>query len=737
MNMSMFTIQCRLCASEQTRQYFWESMEKYTLIVNELLEKIAQHPQFQEWQKTGNISREAVRKILNPLKENPQYVGLPKRFYTSAELISCYTYKSWLALQQQRQLRLLGKQRWLEAVESEFELSATTDFNPDEIRAKAHIIREEVIQEHNQQGSPPKNLIGILLKRHEVTFKDSLTRRAINHLLINNLKVSQEDQNLNQLSERLDKTKVEIKRLSEQLTSRLPKGRDPTGQRYLQILSHISTLPELRDDPPRLVVELDRLTIQQQLPLFKELPYPILFYSSSDLCWSVQSQETSNHSDPEHGIHPELPQSKKRHKKHCKQSTERICVKFKGAGPKEAKAKKSQSGAAKDFTFKIQCARRQLPVFRQFLTDYQTYTQLPAEERFSEGLFALRSACLIWRKDESRHTSKNKRGADQLEPWNTHRLYLHCTVGRPLLTAEGTQQIRAEKKQAIIKELKGKEKLEQTELDELGLTQQQIISIKRKCSTLNRLENHSPPPRPNTVPYQGQPDISVGVSFSRHEPVAIAVVNLETEEVLECQSAKELLNRGQAQYIWRNSLKEPVLKDGTERRHPNGGKLYVRKGKRLRWKPYRLVEQLHRRHQHHLRQRAKQQQQNRYQHSDSDSNLGLYVDRLIASRIVELALQRKAGTIVIPQLKGLRETVESDILAQAERLFPNEKERQKEYALHYRASFHRWSYARLSECIRECAQKEGIAVVKRKQSSQGDLVQKARAIALSSYKTKT
>jgi IS605 OrfB family transposase len=219
--------------------------------------------------------------------------------------------------------------------------------------------------------------------------------------------------------------------------------------------------------------------------------------------------------------------------------------------------------------------------------------------------------------------------------------------------------------------------------------------------------------------------------------VAIAVVDVNKQEVLERQSAKEVLNRGKAQYIWSNGLKKPVLKDGIERRHPNGGKLYVRKGKRIRWKPYRLVEQLHRRHQDHSRQRAKQQQQNRYQQSDSDSNLGLYVDRLIAAQIVELALQRKAGTIVIPQLRGIGESVESDIRAQAERLFPNEKERQKKYALHYRASFHRWSYARLSQCIRECATREGIAVVERKQSSQGDLEQKAIAIALSLGNVKT
>jgi IS605 OrfB family transposase len=716
-------------------------MEKYTLLVNELLEKIAQHPQFQEWQKKGDISREAVRKILNPLKESLQYAGLPKRFYTSAELISCYTYQSWLALQQQRQLRLLGKQRWSEAVESEFELSATTDFSPDKIRVKAHTILNKAIQKLNQQGKKPKHLMDILLKKHQKTAKDSLSRRAINHLLINNLKVSQEEQNLNELSERLDKKRVEIKRLEEQLKSRLPKGRDPTRQRYLQILSHISVLPDLRDDPQKLEAELDRLTIQQQLPLFNELPYPILFYSSSDLYWSVQPQDTSHPSEPENGSHPELPKSKKHQKPHGKRPTERISVKFKGVQSKEAKPNTGQSKEAKDHTFKIQCDRRQLPLFRRFLIDYQTYDNLPEEERFSEGLFTLRSACLIWRKDESRHRSTKKIGTDQpedqLKPWNTHRLYLHCTVDRRLLTAEGTEQVRAEKKQATLKELKGKDKLEQTELDELGLTKNQISSIKRKCSTLNRLENHSLPPRPNSVPYQGQPGITVGVSFSRHQPVAIAVVDVNKQEVLERQSAKELLNRGKAQYLWRNGLKESLTRDGTERRHPNGGKLLIRKGKRVRWKPYRLVEQLHRRHQHHSQQRAKQQQQNRYQESNVDSNLGLYVDRLIASRIVKLALQRKVGTIVIPQLKGIRESVESDIRAQAERKFPNEKERQKEYAKHYRASFHSWSYARLAKCIKECGAREGIAVVERKHSSQGDLEQKAIAIALSSYNVKT
>jgi transposase len=244
------------------------------------------------------------------------------------------------------------------------------------------------------------------------------------------------------------------------------------------------------------------------------------------------------------------------------------------------------------------------------------------------------------------------------------------------------------------------------------------------------LESNSLPPRPSIKPYEGQSHIVIGVSFSRHEPVTIAVVDVEKQQVLECQSTKELLNRGKAQSIWRNGKKELLSTDGVERRHPNGGKLYIRKGKHVLLKPYRLIHQLHQRHQQNSLKRAKQQKQDRYQESDSDSNLGLYVDRLIAAWIVELALVRKATTIAIPQLQGIRESVESDIQAQAEGLFPNEKERQKEYAQDYRASFHRWSYDRLRECIKECAKTEGIAVVERKQSSLSDLQQKAIAIAL-------
>jgi hypothetical protein len=162
------------------------------------------------------------------------------------------------------------------------------------------------------------------------------------------LKVSEEEQTIDHIYQRLDKKRIEIKRLKKQLQSRLPKGRDPTGQRYLQHLTYITALPKVSDAPDKMEAELDKLTEQQQLPLFNELPYPIQFYSASDLYWSVESHDTSTASA--NGIHQEFSKTEKPKAKHHQRPKERICVTFKGLT---------------DYLFKIQCGRRQLPVFRQ------------------------------------------------------------------------------------------------------------------------------------------------------------------------------------------------------------------------------------------------------------------------------------------------------------------------------------------------------------------------------------
>ena len=52
--MSQITIQCRLVASETTRQQLWQLMvEKNTPLINELLSQIGKHPEFETWRQKG------------------------------------------------------------------------------------------------------------------------------------------------------------------------------------------------------------------------------------------------------------------------------------------------------------------------------------------------------------------------------------------------------------------------------------------------------------------------------------------------------------------------------------------------------------------------------------------------------------------------------------------------------------------------------------------------------------
>ena len=52
--MSQITIQCRLVASESSRQKLWELMaELNTPLINELLHRVNQHPEFETWRQKG------------------------------------------------------------------------------------------------------------------------------------------------------------------------------------------------------------------------------------------------------------------------------------------------------------------------------------------------------------------------------------------------------------------------------------------------------------------------------------------------------------------------------------------------------------------------------------------------------------------------------------------------------------------------------------------------------------
>lgn len=118
--------------------------------------------------------------------------------------------------------------------------------------------------------------------------------------------------------------------------------------------------------------------------------------------------------------------------------------------------------------------------------------------------------------------------------------------------------------------------------------------------------------------------------------------------------------------------------------------------------------------------------------SDSESNLGLHVERLLASRLVRFAIQWQAGSIAVPDLKYIRDILESDIQARAQGKYPNQKELQDQYAKQFRTTLHRWSYSRLIQCIRNRAGRQGILVVTG-QRFEGKLRQQARRGALSAH----
>ena len=78
-----------------------------------------------------------------------------------------------------------------------------------------------------------------------------------------------------------------------------------------------------------------------------------------------------------------------------------------------------------------------------------------------------------------------------------------------------------------------------------------------------------------------------------------------------------------------------------------------------------------------------------------ESELGKYVDRLIAKAVIEKATEYQVSSIVVSDLENIREVLDSEIQAKAEAKIPGCKKAQKQYARKYRKQVHRWSYGGL------------------------------------------
>ncbi|HEY9625921.1 MAG TPA: type V CRISPR-associated protein Cas12k [Coleofasciculaceae cyanobacterium] len=633
--MGFITIQCRLVASKAVRLLLWYLMaSKNTPLVNELLKQASQHDDFETWQRKGTVPEKSVQNLCKLLKTHPDFAGQPGRFYTSASLMVIYIYQSWLALQQKRRQRLDGKQRWLSVVKSDIELVRISNCSLQTIQDKAR----EILAQHNAQiGVDPDqtkqkskkkqpleangNLRRSLFQAYETT-EDVLSQCAIVYLLKNECQVREQEENPEAFAQRIHRKQKEIERLEAQLKSRLPKGRDLTGEEFLQTLS-TATGRVPADDIEQMLWQAKLLAKPATLP------YPIIFGSQTDLRWSINKKG-------------------------------RICVSFNGLDKAIPELKENP--------LQIYCDQRQLPLFQRFLEDWQAYQT--NKNTYPSGLSLLKTGMLSWQE-----------GTEKGEPWQANHLTLHCTINTRCLTVEGTEQLRQDGIIRLRKQLAEGKKSEE-------LTENQQDFIKRQKSTLTRLENFSQLPKKSL--YQGQPDILVGVSIGLAHPITISVVNARTGDVLTYRSTSQLLGDN-----------------------------------------YRLLNRQRQQQQRNTLKRHKNQVKG-YTHQPSESELGQYVDRLLAESVIEVAQKFQASCIVLPHTNNLREHLAAEIKAKAERK-SDLVEVQDKYAKQYRINIHRWSYDRLLSTIGAKADKMGLAIETTAQPHQGSPQEKARDIAVAAY----
>lgn len=636
--MSFMTIQARLVVSEEIRYQLWNlTANKNTPLVKELFKQVSQHDNFEQWQRTGSVPATSISELCQPLKTDPRFEGQPGRFYTSANRIVEYTYNSWLAIQKKSHYRLNGKRRWLNVVKSDVELVQVSGCNIDTIKNKAQEILLELETENSleqtptpnkqkkekkRQTKPDNSVMSLLFKKYDST-EDVLSRCAIAHLLKNDCQVSTEPEDPEAFANRIDRKKEQIKLLEAQLMNRLPKGRDLTGEEFRETLAIATNqIPEN---------EIQQLLWQAKL-LAKPaaMPYPIRFDTQNDLRWSINEKG-------------------------------RICVAFTGLGKFIPQLKKQP--------FQIYCDRRQLPFFKRFVEDWQTYKK--NQDTYPLSLLLFRTASLGWEE-----------GQGKGEPWKVNRLTLHCTLDTQLLTSEGTEKLRQEKISQL-KEQPSDIKNPET------LTETQQAYIKRQNSTLSRLSSYTPQ-RPDKALYEGDPEITVGVSIGLACPATAAVVNIKTGKVLAYRSTRQLLGED-----------------------------------------YRLLNRQRQKQRLHALERSKNQKKGIVSQI-SESELGQYVDRLLTKAIIELAQQFQASSIALPYTNNLRQALLAEVNAKARRK-SDCKEVQDKYAKQYRMNIHRWSYARLLSNIYNQAKKTGIAIETVSQPLQGTPQEKARDLAIAAY----
>ncbi len=635
--MSQITIECRLIAQESSRQHLWKLMaNKNTPLINELLKLIAEHSGFEVWREKGKIPTGTIKQLCEPLKTDPRFQGQPGRFYTSAITLVTRVYKSWLALIKGLQYKLEGKIRWLEMLKSDEELVEVSGIHLEVLRCKA----TEILAQFSPQ------------------------------LDINNSQNKGKNKSKNS---KKSKSSDVSKSLSQQLFDTYRNTEDIVTRCAISyLLKNGSKLPNKEENPEKFTQRRRKLEIQIQRlkeQLEARIPHG---RDLTDFNW-LNTLDIATNQVPQSETEAKSWQNNLLRKSHAvpfpvayetnedmtwfKNHKGRVCVKFNGLG---------------EHTFEIYCDNRQLHWFRRFLSDQEVKKN--SKNQHSSSLFTLRSGRISWLEV----TGKDR-------PWNVNHLKLDCTVDTRLWTAEGTNQVREEKAEEIAKTItKSKEK------DELN--DRQLAHIKRKQSTLDRINN--PYPRPNKPLYKGLSNILVGISLGLEKPATVAILDASTDKVVTYRSIKQLLGEN-----------------------------------------YKLLNR-QRQQKRELSHQRKIAQTQAASNQYGESELGQYIDRLLAKEIVAIAQKYSAASIVIPKLGNMREQINSEIQAKALEKCPDCIEAQKKYAKQYRRSVNQWSYGRLIENIKSQAIKSGIVIEESRQPIRGSPQDKAKELAITAYKTR-
>lgn len=639
--MSQITIECRLIAQESSRQHLWELMaNKNTPLINELLKLIAEHSDFEVWREKGKIPTGTIKQLCEPLKTDPRFQGQPGRFYTSAITLVTRVYKSWLALIKGLQYKLEGKIRWLEMLKSDEELVEVSGIHLEALRCKVTEILAQFSPQLdiNNSQNKGKNKSKNSKKSKSSDVSKSLSQQLFDTYrntedIVTRCAISYLLKNGSKLVNKQENPQkfTQRRRKLEIQIHRLREqleARIPHG-RDLTDFNWFNTLDIATNQVPQSETEA-RSWQNNLLRKSHAVPFPVAYESSEDMTWF------------------------KNHKG-------RICVKFNGLS---------------EHTFEVYCDHRQLHWFKRFLSDQEIKKN--SKNQHSSCLFTLRSGRISWQEEKVVVVGKDR-------PWNVNHLKLDCTVDTRLWTAQGTKLVIEEKAEEIAKTItKTKEKGE--------LNDKQLAHIKRKQSTLDRINN--PYPRPNRPLYKGLPNIIVGVSLGLEKLATVAVLDASIGKVVTYRSIKQLLGEN-----------------------------------------YKLLNK-QRQHKRKLSRQRKIAQTQASPNQYGDSQPGQYIDRLLAKGIITLAQKYSAGSIVLPNFGDMREQVNSSIQAKASQKCPDCIEAQKKYAKQYRRSVNQWSYGRLIENIKSQARKAGIVIEETRQTIRGSPHDKAKELAVTAYKSR-